>query len=69
MFNRSSPLHKKHAQHRHTERLWCERHTLAEKLGVNLAILAGRVRHETRNYRILIKLLGKAQVSRHLALL
>lgn len=38
---------------------------LAEKLGVHPAIVAGRVRHETKNYRILVKPLGHGQASRH----
>jgi len=38
---------------------------LAEKLGVHPAIVAGRVRHETKNYHILAKLLGHGQVSRN----
>lgn len=41
--------------------------TLANKLGVHPAIVAGRIRYETRNYRILAKLLGHGQVSRHFA--
>lgn len=40
---------------------------LAEKLGVHPAIVAGRVRHETKNYRILVKPLGHGQASRHFA--
>lgn len=40
---------------------------LAEKLGIHPAIVAGRVRHETKNYRILAKLLGHGLVSRHFA--
>jgi len=40
---------------------------LAEKLGVHPAIVAGRVRHETNNYRILVKSLGHGQASRHFA--
>jgi len=40
---------------------------LAEKLGVHPSIVAGRVRHETRNYRILVKPLGHGQASRHFA--
>lgn len=38
---------------------------LADKLGVHPAIVAGRVRHETKNYRILVKQLGHSQASRH----
>ena len=37
----------------------------ADKLGVHPAIVAGRVRHETKNYRILVKSLGHGQASRH----
>lgn len=40
---------------------------LAEKLGVHPAIVAGRVRHETNNYRILVKSLGHGQVGRYFA--
>lgn len=40
---------------------------LAEKLGIHPAIVAGRVRHETKNYRILAKLLGHGLVGRHFA--
>ncbi|MDD4930097.1 MAG: ImmA/IrrE family metallo-endopeptidase [Gallionella sp.] len=40
---------------------------LAEKLGVHPAIVAGRVRHETKNYHILAKLVGHGQVGRHFA--
>lgn len=40
---------------------------LAEKLGVHPAIVAGRVRHESKNYRILVKPLGHGQASRHFA--
>jgi HTH-type transcriptional regulator/antitoxin HigA len=38
---------------------------LAEKLGVHPAIVAGRVRHETQNFRLLAKQLGHGLVSRH----
>ena len=38
---------------------------LAEKLGVHPAIVAGRVRHEAKNFRILVKPLGHGQASRH----
>jgi HTH-type transcriptional regulator/antitoxin HigA len=38
---------------------------LAEKLGVNQAIVAGRVRHETKNFRLLARQLGQGQVNRH----
>jgi HTH-type transcriptional regulator/antitoxin HigA len=40
---------------------------LAEKLGVHPAIVAGRVRHETKNFRLLAKQLGHGLVSRHFA--
>jgi len=40
---------------------------LADKLGVHPAIVAGRVRHETKNFRILVKPLGHGQASRHFA--
>ena len=40
---------------------------LAEKLGVHPAIVAGRVRHETKNFRLLAKLLGHSQASGHFA--
>jgi len=40
---------------------------LAEKLGIHPAIVAGRVRHETKSYRLLAKQLGHGQVSRHFA--
>lgn len=39
---------------------------LADKLGVHPAIVAGRVRHETKNFRILVKPLGHGHASRHL---
>lgn len=38
---------------------------LAEKLGVHPAIVAGRVRHETKNFRLLARQLGQGQASRH----
>ncbi len=38
---------------------------LAEKLGVHPAIVAGRVRHETKNYRLFAKQLAQEHVSRH----
>ncbi|MDP1594367.1 MAG: ImmA/IrrE family metallo-endopeptidase [Gallionella sp.] len=41
--------------------------SLAEKLGVHPAIVAGRVRHETKNFRLLARLLGQGQASRHFA--
>jgi HTH-type transcriptional regulator / antitoxin HigA len=39
--------------------------TLAEKLGVHPSIVAGRVMHETKNYRSLAKQLGHGLASRH----
>lgn len=50
-----------------TSRLSKDVVTLAEKLGVNSAIIAGRVRQETKNYRILVKTLGHGLASRHFA--
>ena len=38
---------------------------LAEKLSIHPAIVAGRVRHESKNYRILAKMLGHGLVGRH----
>ena len=35
---------------------------MAEKLGIHPAIVAGRVRHETRNYRLFSKLMGSGEV-------
>jgi HTH-type transcriptional regulator/antitoxin HigA len=35
---------------------------MAEKLGIHPAIVAGRVRHETRNYRLFAKLVGSGEV-------
>lgn len=40
---------------------------LAEKLGVHPAIVAGRVRHETKNFRLLARQLGQGQAIRHFA--
>ncbi len=40
---------------------------LAEKLGVHPAIVAGRVRHETKNFRLLARQLGHGLASRHFA--
>lgn len=40
---------------------------LAEKLGIHPAIIAGRVRLETQNYRLLTKLLGQGEPGRLLA--
>ncbi len=40
---------------------------LAEKLGIHPAIVAGRVRHETKNFRLLARQLGQGQASRHFA--
>lgn len=38
---------------------------LADKLGVHPAIVAGRARHETKNFRLLARQLGHGQASRH----
>jgi HTH-type transcriptional regulator/antitoxin HigA len=38
---------------------------LADKLGVHPAIVAGRVRHDTKNFRLLARQLGQGQASRH----
>lgn len=40
---------------------------LADKLGVHPAIVAGRVRHESGNFRLLARPLGHGQVGRHFA--
>jgi HTH-type transcriptional regulator/antitoxin HigA len=40
---------------------------LADHLSIDPAIVAGRVRHETKNYRLFAKLLGQGQPSRQLA--
>lgn len=40
---------------------------LARQLGIHPAIVAGRVRHETKNYRVLARLLGQGEPSRQLA--
>lgn len=37
---------------------------LAKKLGIHLAIVAGRMRHDSNNYRILNQLVGHRQVRR-----
>lgn len=39
----------------------------ADHLGIDAAIVAGRVRHETKNYRLFAKLLGQGQPSQQLA--
>ena len=41
--------------------------SLAEKLKIHPAIIAGRVRHERNNYRLLSKLVGSGQVRKHFA--
>jgi HTH-type transcriptional regulator/antitoxin HigA len=39
----------------------------ADAIGVHPAIVAGRLRHETKNFRLMSHLIGKAgQVSKHL---
>lgn len=40
---------------------------LARQLGIHPAIVAGRVRHETRNYRLFARKLGQGEPSRQLA--
>jgi HTH-type transcriptional regulator/antitoxin HigA len=40
---------------------------LAQRLGIHPAIVAGRVRHETRNYRLLSHFVGTGEVRRHFA--
>ena len=38
----------------------------ADEIGVHAAIVAGRLRHETKNFRLLSHLIGKTgQVSQH----
>lgn len=39
---------------------------LADKLGIHAAVVAGRVRYETGNYRLLAKLLGQGEPGRRL---
>ena len=39
---------------------------LAQQLGIHPAIVAGRVRHETRNYRLLSHFVGTGEVRRQL---
>jgi HTH-type transcriptional regulator/antitoxin HigA len=40
----------------------------ADEIGVHPAIVAGRLRHETKNFRLLSNLIGKTgQVSLHFA--
>jgi HTH-type transcriptional regulator/antitoxin HigA len=38
---------------------------LAKKLRINPAIVAGRVRHEKRNYRALTRFVGLGEVRKH----
>lgn len=40
---------------------------LARELDIHPAIIAGRIRHETKNYRLLAKLLGQGEPGRQLA--
>jgi HTH-type transcriptional regulator/antitoxin HigA len=40
---------------------------LAQRLGIHPAIVAGRVRHETRNFRLLSHFVGRGEVRRHFA--
>lgn len=48
-----------------TRHLAKDAHALAEQLGIHVAIVAGRVRHETGQFRLFAKLLGHGQVRRH----
>jgi len=48
-----------------TTHLASDARALAEELNISPAIVAGRVRHETRNFRLLPKLLGHGEVRRH----
>jgi HTH-type transcriptional regulator/antitoxin HigA len=41
---------------------------LARQLGISPAIVAGRVRHETKNYRLLPRMLGQGEPSRQLTI-
>lgn len=41
---------------------------LATRVGVHPAVVAGRVRHETRNYRLLAQFIGNGQVRRQFGL-
>jgi len=43
-----------------TTQLTSDAKVFAEKLGIHAAIVAGRLRHETGNYRLLSHLIGKA---------
>ena len=39
---------------------------LAQRLGIHPAIVAGRIRHETKNFRLLSHFVGSGSVRRHL---
>ena len=39
----------------------------AQEMGINPAIVAGRIRHERRNYRMFSQFVGNGQVRKHLA--
>jgi HTH-type transcriptional regulator/antitoxin HigA len=43
-----------------------EAQTFADRLGITPAIVAGRVRHEQKNYRLLTRLLGQCEPGRQL---
>lgn len=43
-----------------------EAQTFADRLGITSAIVAGRVRHEQKNYRLLTRLLGQCEPGRQL---
>lgn len=47
-----------------TSHLATDARALAEELGINPAIVAGRVRHETGRFDLLVKMLGRGQVRR-----
>ena len=38
----------------------------AQRIGVHSAIVAGRVRYETKNYRVFSPLLGNGEIAAHL---
>jgi HTH-type transcriptional regulator/antitoxin HigA len=40
---------------------------LAEQLEIHPAIVAGRIRHETKNFRLLSHFVGTGEVRRHLS--
>ena len=42
-------------------------HSLAAKLKIHPAIIAGRIRYEQNNYKLLSKLVGNKQIRKHFA--